>query len=209
MAKNPRLKKHQLAFGQTSQRLNRWLQVIKTRWNQVKLQGMLQLAKTCWIQQKSERGKEEEKRFKTTWRLEGLQPETSSSLSRIQILSVASAVFPLAGLYYKRKELVALINKPQPQPQAQQREMQRNTQPQIASWRPTPYRPVYQKCLIVSLWASATLTGLAAGTVWVAKKVIKQPVTSDPSSNFMNYVKFTVVIAASIATKRYYLKVLN
>ena len=104
---------------------------------------------------------------------------------------------------------MALINKPQPQPQAQQREMQRNTQPQIASWRPTPYRPVYQKCLIVSLWASATLTGLAAGTVWVAKKVIKQPVTSDPSSNFMNYVKFTVVIAASIATKRYYLKVLN
>lgn len=79
----------------------------------------------------------------------GLQPETSSSLSRIQILSVASAVFSLAGLYYKRKELVALINKPQPQ--AQQREMQRNTQPQIASWRPTPYRPVYQKCLIVSL----------------------------------------------------------
>lgn len=81
----------------------------------------------------------------------GLQPETSSSFSRIQILSVASAVFSLAGLYYKRKELVALINKPQPQPQAQQREMQRNTQPQIASWRPTPYRPVYQKCLIVSL----------------------------------------------------------
>ena len=33
-----------------------------------------------------------------------------------------------------------------------------------------------------------------------AKKVIKEPMTSDPSSNLMNYVKFTFVIAASIAT---------
>ena len=47
------------------------------------------------------------------------------------------------------------------------------------------------------------LTGLAAGLGWVAKKVIKEPMTSDPSSNIMNYVKFTVVIAASIATRRY------
>ena len=35
------------------------------------------------------------------------------------------------------------------------------------------------------------------------KKVIKEPMTSDPSSNLMNYVKFTVVIAASLATKDY------
>ena len=32
---------------------------------------------------------------------------------------------------------------------------------------------------------------------------IKEPMTSDPSSNLMNYVKFTVVIAASLATKDY------
>ena len=47
------------------------------------------------------------------------------------------------------------------------------------------------------------LTGLASGLGWVVKKVIKEPMTSDPSSNLMNYVKFTVVIAASIATRRY------
>ena len=47
------------------------------------------------------------------------------------------------------------------------------------------------------------LTGLAAGFGWVAEKVIKELMTSDPSSNLMNYVKFTVVIAASIATRRY------
>ena len=53
--------------------------------------------------------------------------------------------------------------------------------------------------LVKTLTNSATLTGLAAGIGWVAKKVIKEPMISDPSSNLMNYVKFTVVIAASIA----------
>ena len=56
--------------------------------------------------------------------------------------------------------------------------------------------------LVKTLTNSATLTGLAAGIGWVAKKVIKEPI-SDPSSNLMNYVKFTVVIAASIAVKQY------
>ena len=50
-----------------------------------------------------------------------------------------------------------------------------------------------------------TLTdaGLAAGIGFLAKKVINESMTSDPSSNLMNYVKFTVVIAASLATKDY------
>lgn len=50
---------------------------------------------------------------------------------------------------------------------------------------------------------SATLTRLIARIGWVAKKVIKEPMISDPSSNLMKYVKFTVVIAASIAAKQY------
>ena len=54
-----------------------------------------------------------------------------------------------------------------------------------------------------TLTDSATLPGLAAGVGLVAKKFIKEPMTSHPSSNLMNYVKFTVVIAASIAAKRY------
>ena len=57
--------------------------------------------------------------------------------------------------------------------------------------------------LVKTLANSATLTGLAAGIGWVAKKVIKEPMISDPSSNLMNYVKFTVVIAASISVKQY------
>ena len=36
------------------------------------------------------------------------------------------------------------------------------------------------------------------------KKVIKkEPMTSDPSSNLINYVKVTVILAESIATKKY------
>ena len=51
----------------------------------------------------------------------GLQPEpeleTSLSFSLTQILSVASVALSLARLYYRRKELMALINKPKPQAQ--------------------------------------------------------------------------------------------
>ena len=57
--------------------------------------------------------------------------------------------------------------------------------------------------LVKTLTDAATVTGLAAGIGFLARKVIKEPMTSDPSSNLMNYVKFTVVIAASLATKDY------
>ena len=50
---------------------------------------------------------------------------------------------------------------------------------------------------------SATLTGLAAGIGWIAKKVVKENMTADPSASVMNYVKFTAVMAGSIALKRY------
>ena len=49
----------------------------------------------------------------------------------------------------------------------------------------------------------ATLTGLAAAVGWIAIKVIKESMTSDPSSNLICYVKFTLAIAAPIATKPY------
>ena len=52
---------------------------------------------------------------------------------------------------------------------------------------------------------AATLTGLAASIGWIAKKVVKENFTSDPSSNVMNYAKFTAVMAGSIALKQYLL----
>ena len=50
---------------------------------------------------------------------------------------------------------------------------------------------------------TATLTACAAGIGWAAKKVVKENFTADPSSSFMNYTKFTVVMAGSIALKGY------
>ena len=57
--------------------------------------------------------------------------------------------------------------------------------------------------LVKTVIEAATLTGLAAGIGWAAKKVVKENFTSDPSNSPMNYVKFTAVMAGSIALKKY------
>jgi len=57
--------------------------------------------------------------------------------------------------------------------------------------------------LVKTVIEAATLTGLAAAIGWASKKVLKENVTADPSSNVMNYVKFTVAMALSIAARDY------
>ena len=57
--------------------------------------------------------------------------------------------------------------------------------------------------LVKTIMDAATLTGLAAGIGWASKKVLKEDVTANPSTNGMNYVKFTAVMAASLALKQY------
>jgi len=57
--------------------------------------------------------------------------------------------------------------------------------------------------IVKTIMDAATLTGLAAGIGWVSKKVLKEEVTANPSTNVMNYVKFTAVMAGSIALKDY------
>ena len=57
--------------------------------------------------------------------------------------------------------------------------------------------------LVKTILEGATITGIAAGIGLVSKKVAKENLTSDPSSNIMNYVKFTAVVTASIALKKY------
>ena len=57
--------------------------------------------------------------------------------------------------------------------------------------------------LVKTVIDAATLTGLAAGIGWVARKVVKENFAPDPSSSLMNYVKFTAVMAGSIALKKY------
>ena len=57
--------------------------------------------------------------------------------------------------------------------------------------------------LVKTIMDAATLTGLAAAIGWISKKVVKETFTADPSSNVMNYAKFTAVMAGSIALKQY------
>ena len=61
--------------------------------------------------------------------------------------------------------------------------------------------------LVKTILDAATLTGIAAGIAagigWIAKKVAEENFTPDPSSNVMNYAKFTAVMAGSIALKKY------
>lgn len=51
--------------------------------------------------------------------------------------------------------------------------------------------------LVKAIMDATTLTG------WIAKKVVKENFTCDPSSDRMNYVNFTAVMAGSIALKQY------
>ena len=57
--------------------------------------------------------------------------------------------------------------------------------------------------LVKSILDAAVITGLVAGIGWIGKKTIKENFTVDASANIMNYVKFTAVMAGSIALKKY------
>ncbi len=50
---------------------------------------------------------------------------------------------------------------------------------------------------------AATLVGIAAGIGWGAKKLLKTPMTSDPSGSVENYAKWVAILAGAIATKEY------
>ena len=57
--------------------------------------------------------------------------------------------------------------------------------------------------LVKTVIEAANLIGLAACIDWAAKKVVKENFTLDPSSSSLNYVKFSVVMAGSIALRQY------
>ena len=57
--------------------------------------------------------------------------------------------------------------------------------------------------LVKVITDAAVLMGITAGIGFVAKKMLKENFLGDPSSNVMNYVKFTGVLAGSMALKTY------
>ena len=60
-----------------------------------------------------------------------------------------------------------------------------------------------QNKLVKTLIDSAVLVGLSPGAGYLSKKILKENFLGDPSSNIMNYVKFIVVLAGSVALKTY------
>ena len=60
-----------------------------------------------------------------------------------------------------------------------------------------------QNKLVKMVTDSAVLVGLSAGVGYLAKKILKENFLGDPSSNVMNYAKFTGVLAGSMALKTY------
>ena len=60
-----------------------------------------------------------------------------------------------------------------------------------------------QNKLVKMVTDSAVLVGISAGVGYLAKKILKENFLGDPSSNVMNYAKFTGVLAGSMAMKTY------
>ena len=60
-----------------------------------------------------------------------------------------------------------------------------------------------QNKLVKMVTDSAVLVGLTAGVGYLAKKILNEHFLGDPSSNVMNYAKFTGVLAGSMALKTY------
>ena len=80
----------------------------------------------------------------------------------------------------------------------------RNEQPRLkVNLKPYVYLTMSDNKLVKSILDAATITGLVAGIGWIGRKIIKEDLTKDPSANAMNYVKFTAVMAGSIALKKY------
>ena len=50
---------------------------------------------------------------------------------------------------------------------------------------------------------SAAIVGIAAGIGFIAKKATKESFINDPSSSFMNYAKWVLVLAGSLYAKSY------
>ena len=176
---------------------------------------MSQLKKTCWTQQQSERGKGEERKPKdpcprgASHKGAGITPKlkTSSSSSPTPILSVESVVLSQAGLYSKRKELKVLFALVEGLALVNKSKRTCSTLTITDSCKSKANGLIYFVCknkmfdnkLVKTLNNSATLTGLAAGIGWVAKRVIKELMTTDLSSNLMSYMKF----AAKITVRQY------
>ena len=60
-----------------------------------------------------------------------------------------------------------------------------------------------QSKIVKTVTDAAVLVGLSAAIGWVGKKVLKESLTGDPSTSFMNYGEWVGVMTASLYLKEY------
>ena len=60
-----------------------------------------------------------------------------------------------------------------------------------------------QNKLVNTVTDSTVMVDLAAGVGYIAKKMLKENFLGDPSTSFMNYGKWTAILAGSMALKTY------
>ena len=60
-----------------------------------------------------------------------------------------------------------------------------------------------QNKLVQTVTDAAVLVGLSAAIGWAGKKILKESLTSDPSTNFMNYGEWVAVMTGSLYLKEY------
>lgn len=117
---------------------------------------------------------------------------------------MVSIVVSLAGLYYKREELrdagaeLFAFNVSQTMRELR---VKAPAGANVEQYEGEVINVLHSKMsdnkLVKTLTDAATITGITAEYEWVAKKLVKEPLTSDPSTNLVNYVKFPVVVAAA------------
>ena len=56
---------------------------------------------------------------------------------------------------------------------------------------------------VKTLTEASVLVGIATGVGYIGKKMMKEPLISDPSSNLMNYGKWVAVMTGSIYLRDY------
>ena len=62
---------------------------------------------------------------------------------------------------------------------------------------------VEQSKIVKTVTEAAVLAGLSGGIGWIAKKILKETFTGDPSASFMNYGKWVAVLSGAIYLKDY------
>ena len=128
----------------------------------------------------------------------GWLPEMSFQ-TVLSIVGIAFTAFELYQRFRQKESSVSVQSTISPRAEPKHSEALSEAPTRVAPSGETPRS--FQ--LVKMVTDSAVLVGLTAGVGYLAKKYLKENFLGDPSSNVMNYAKFTGVLAGSMALKTY------